>query len=111
MRKLFLILPIALMLVACNGKQPKETVTSNNTSKTTIVVPQFNADTAYQYVANGFRSDLGDRSLRAAPPVPQTAPVPAVGEGLAPPGRKSPIPKQGQANSYTDTNSPVLINL
>ena len=51
MRKLFLILPIALMLVACNGKQPKETVTSNNTSKTTIVVPQFNADTAYQYVA------------------------------------------------------------
>ena len=51
MRKLFLILPIALMLVACNGKQPKETVTSNNTSKTTIVVPQFNADSAYQYVA------------------------------------------------------------
>ncbi|MBR0539187.1 MAG: M28 family peptidase [Bacteroidales bacterium] len=51
MRKLFLILPIALMLVACNGRQPKGTVTSNNTSKTTIVVPQFNADTAYQYVA------------------------------------------------------------
>ena len=52
MRKLFLILPIALMLVACNGKQPKETVTSNNTSKTTIVVPQFNADTAYHFVAS-----------------------------------------------------------
>lgn len=52
MRKLFLILPIALMLVACNGKQPKEIVTSNNTSKTTtIVVPQFDADSAYQYVA------------------------------------------------------------
>lgn len=52
MRKLFLILPIALMLVACNGKQPKETVTSNNTSKTTtIVIPQFDADSAYQYVA------------------------------------------------------------
>ena len=52
MRKLFLILPIALMLVACNGKQPKETVTSNNTSKTTIVVPQFNADSAYHFVAS-----------------------------------------------------------
>lgn len=52
MRKRILILPIALMLVACNGKQPKETVTSNNTSKTTIVVPQFNADSAYHFVAS-----------------------------------------------------------
>ena len=50
MRKSFLIIAIAFALCACGGKQPKGSTTQPE-AKQTVVVPQFNADSAYQFVA------------------------------------------------------------
>ena len=51
MKKLFLFIAAALMLASCGGKQPKGNDNPTEKSKKTVTVPQFNADTAYHYVA------------------------------------------------------------
>lgn len=51
MKKSIIIVAVALILASCGEKQPKETPTTTDTSKKTVVVPGFNADSAYQFVA------------------------------------------------------------
>ena len=51
MKKTFLIIASCLLLASCADKQPKNTTKSKQESKKSVTVPQFNADSAYQYVA------------------------------------------------------------
>ncbi len=51
MKKLFLIIAAALVLVSCGDKQPKGNDNSSEKPKKTVVVPNINADSAYHYVA------------------------------------------------------------
>ena len=41
----------ALLLVSCGDKQPKGSNDSNEKPKKTVIVPSFNADSAYRFVA------------------------------------------------------------
>ena len=50
MKKIFLIL-FVLALTSCVQNNKKENVMQDTTLKKTVVVPEFNADTAYSYVA------------------------------------------------------------
>lgn len=70
---LFLLLVIAM--VACSNKSNKSAADSKGTvTKNIVIVPQFNADSAYQYIQA--QADLGPR-------VPNTAAHKACGELLA----------------------------
>ena len=51
MKKVFFAITVVLLLVSCGDKQPKGTSTTTEKSKKTVTVPQFNADSAYQFVA------------------------------------------------------------
>jgi hypothetical protein len=51
MKKLFLIIAAALVLVSCGDKQPKGNDNPSEKPKKTVVVPNINADSAYHYVA------------------------------------------------------------
>lgn len=51
MKKIFIVIASVLLLVSCGDKQPGDNNNTKNEPKKTIVVPQFNADSAYQYVA------------------------------------------------------------
>ena len=51
MKKAFIIIAFSLLLASCGDKQPKGTSTVTEKPKKTIVVPNFNADSAYQFVA------------------------------------------------------------
>ena len=51
MRKLVFIIATALLLASCGDKKPSGQPTQKNENKTTVSVPQFNADSAYQFVA------------------------------------------------------------
>ena len=50
-KHLIIILSAALLLAACTGKQGTNDPNGKQEPKKNIVVPQFNADSAYQYVA------------------------------------------------------------
>ena len=63
MKKSLIIIAVTLFLVSCGEKQPQVTPTPNDKPKKTVVVPQFNADSAYQYVA---------RQTEFGPRVPET---------------------------------------
>jgi hypothetical protein len=69
MKKTLVIIASLLLLVSCGDKQSKETP-STNTPKTAVTVPQFNADSAYQYVARqtqfGPRVPLTDAHAQCA---------------------------------------------
>ena len=51
MKKLYIIIAVAVMLCACGEKQPKGPVANQQKNGKNAVVPQFNADSAYQFVA------------------------------------------------------------
>ena len=52
MKKSFIFIAVALLLASCGGKQAKTNEPKGNqTSQKTVTVPNFNADSAYQYVA------------------------------------------------------------
>jgi hypothetical protein len=51
MKKTILIIFLALTLASCGDKQPKGNDNPSEKPKKTVVVPNFNADSAYQYVA------------------------------------------------------------
>ena len=64
MRKnILIIIAAALLLVSCGERQPKEMPQGKQEAKKTTVVPQFNADSAYQFVA---------RQTSFGPRVPET---------------------------------------
>ena len=50
-RHFVIIAALALALVSCGNKQTKETPKPKDEPKKTVVVPDFNADSAYQFVA------------------------------------------------------------
>ena len=51
MRKLVFIIATAILLASCGEKKPSGQPTTQNENKTTVSAPQFNADSAYQFVA------------------------------------------------------------
>ena len=51
MKKIFLFITTALVLASCGDKQPKGNDNPTEKPKKTVAVPQFNADSAYHYVA------------------------------------------------------------
>lgn len=52
MKNITLIIVLAFLLASCGEKQHKSTPQSKQEPKKTIVVPQFHADSAYQFVAH-----------------------------------------------------------
>lgn len=70
MKRAFLFIASCLLLASCGDKQPKDKKANNDKPKKTVVVPQFNADSAYQYVAQqtqyGPRVPLTDAHSRCA---------------------------------------------
>lgn len=63
MKKTFIIAAAALLLTACTGKTRTNEPSNKQEPKKTVVVPQFNADSAYHYVA---------RQTQFGPRVPAT---------------------------------------
>ena len=59
MKKAFIIIAFSLLLASCGDKQSKGTSTVTEKPKKTIVVPNFNADSAYQFVAQ--QTNFGPR--------------------------------------------------
>ena len=51
MKKTLIIIAVALMLASCGDKTPQETPQTPKATKKAVAVPQFNADSAYHYVA------------------------------------------------------------
>lgn len=51
MKKFILFIASVLLLSSCGDKQPKGTPSTSEKPKKTVSVPNFNADSAYQYVA------------------------------------------------------------
>ena len=58
MKKTLIIIAAVLLLVSCDRTKPSGP-TATDTPKKTVVVPQFNADSAYQYVAH--QTNFGPR--------------------------------------------------
>lgn len=83
MKKTFLIIAAALLLASCGEKQSKETPITNDKSKKAVVVPNFNADSAYQFVA---------KQTQFGPRVPETEAHAQCAEWLA-----------TKLNAYADT--------
>ena len=59
MKRAFIIIIFSLLLASCGDKQPKETPTGTDKPKKTVAVPNFNADSAYQFVAK--QTNFGPR--------------------------------------------------
>ena len=78
MKRNYTIIPLALLLliamVACSNKSKGNTDSEGKQPKSTVSVPQFDADSAYRYVKE--QVDFGPR-------VPNTAAHKACGEYLA----------------------------
>ncbi len=74
MKKTLILIAVALLLASCGEKQPDNTNTNTEKPKKTVVVPQFNADSAYHYVAK--QTSFGPR-------VPETQAHAACAEWLA----------------------------
>ena len=51
MKRILITIMAALLLASCGDKQPKGSTDPNEKPKKTVVVPSFNADSAYQFVA------------------------------------------------------------
>ena len=51
MKRTLIIIAFSLLLSSCGDKQPKGPTTPTEKPKKSVVVPNFNADSAYQYVA------------------------------------------------------------
>lgn len=51
-KSILIVFAATLLLASCGEKQPKETPKETDTLKQTVAVPQFNADSAYQFVAH-----------------------------------------------------------
>lgn len=51
MKRTLIIIAFSLLLASCGDKQPKGTPTTTDKPKKTVVVPSFNPDSAYQFVA------------------------------------------------------------
>lgn len=83
MKKTFLIIAAALLLTSCGEKQSKETPITNDKSKKAVVAPNFNADSAYQFVA---------KQTQFGPRVPETEAHAQCAEWLA-----------TKLNAYADT--------
>ena len=83
MKKSLIIIVAALLLASCGEKQPKEIPTTVEKPKKTVVVPNFNADSAYQFVAK--QTSFGPR-------VPETPAHAACAEWLT-----------DKLNEYADT--------
>ena len=75
MKNLFAIITLAavLSLASCGEKQPQGQDTPKPATKKTVIVPQFNADSAYHYVAK--QTEFGPR-------VPETQAHAQCGEWL-----------------------------
>ena len=50
-KSILIVIAAVLMLASCNEKKPNISPEGDTQPKKTIIVPQFNADSAYQYVA------------------------------------------------------------
>ncbi len=74
MKKVFILMAAALLLASCGEKQPKPTPTPTDKPKKTVIVPVFNADSAYRFVAK--QTEFGPR-------VPETQAHAACAEWLA----------------------------
>ena len=83
MRKLYIFIAVTVMLCACGEKQPKGSVSNPSNEAKSVVVPQFNADSAYQFVAT--QTAFGPR-------VPETEAHAQCGEWLV-----------AKLSSYADT--------
>lgn len=83
MRKVFIIIASCLLLASCGDKQPKGTQNTTDKPKKAVVVPSFNADSAYQFVAK--QTNFGPR-------VPETEAHAQCAEWLA-----------AKMNEYADT--------
>lgn len=59
MKKTFIFIAIAAVLCGCGEKRKPSTITTNDKPKTTVTVPQFNADSAYAFVKA--QTDFGPR--------------------------------------------------
>lgn len=83
MKKVFIIIASCLLLASCGDKQPKGIQTTTEKPKKSVVVPNFNADSAYQYVA---------KQTSYGPRVPETEAHAQCAEWLA-----------AKMNEYADT--------
>lgn len=59
MKKLFLTIAVATMLVSCGEKKPSGQETPKPETKKTVTIPDFNADSAYHFVAK--QTEFGPR--------------------------------------------------
>ena len=59
MKKTFIIIAVSLLLASCGNKQPQGTTTTPEKPKKSVTVPNFNADSAYQFVAK--QTNFGPR--------------------------------------------------
>ena len=73
MKRLLFTIAVALLLASCDGTKPADPSNTDN-SKKTVTVPNFNADSAYRFVAK--QTDFGPR-------VPETQAHAACAEWLA----------------------------
>ncbi len=63
MKKTFIVIVVLLIVASCGNKEPKKTTTPTEKPKKTVAIPQFNADSAYQFVA---------KQTQFGPRVPET---------------------------------------
>ena len=73
MKRNLIIITVALLMASCGEKQPKTPTTSSDKPKTAVAVPEFNADSAYHFVA---------RQTEFGPRVPETEAHAACAEWL-----------------------------
>lgn len=74
MKRVFIVIISVLFFVSCGDKQHKDSNTSTDKPTQTVVVPIFNADSAYQFVA---------KQTQFGPRVPETSAHAACAEWLA----------------------------
>ena len=63
MKKTFIVIVVLLIVASCGNKEPKKTNTPTEKPRKTVAIPQFNADSAYQFVA---------KQTQFGPRVPET---------------------------------------
>ena len=63
MKRTFIVIALLLIVASCGNKEPKETNTPTEKPRKTVAIPQFNADSAYQFVA---------KQTQFGPRVPET---------------------------------------
>ena len=58
-KSILIVIAAALLLASCNENKPNTTPEGNTTPKKTVTIPQFNADSAYQFVVQ--QTNFGPR--------------------------------------------------